>query len=171
MTCIAIQVYTGKEFTVAQKLKERLQQDIIIPAQEKLTINPNGKTSIGYEYLYPGYLLIELKEMTASIWNAIKDIPGVISILDGEVKSSELEFLKTKMYPILEVKEKTNIEQRASRVLRKTEIGLIIEKIRKNTKIIQIPARLINKAINYTETAFNEATATIPKKILKILTG
>ena len=155
MTCIAIQVYTGQEFITSQRIKQKLHMEAIVPAQKKLTLKAGGKTTIGFNFLYKGYLLVELQELTAQLYNDLKKVPGIIRIL-GKVSKDELDALKKKIYPVLEVVEKTVIEERSSRILRKTEIGNIIERIRKNKKTTLIPAMLLDKSSTYVVKIVND---------------
>lgn len=148
MACIAIQVYTGQEFAVSRKLSQKTGLSFINPARRKLTIRQDGSTSIGFVDVLKGYVLAVLPELSAELWHQIMDTFGVIRILDGKVTDEELSRITKELYPVIEISENTNIEEREERILRKTAIGNIIQRIRRNKIITTFPAKLLNKALS-----------------------
>ena len=147
MACIAIQVYTGQEFIVSQKLIRKTGMRVINPARRKLSIRNDGSTSIGFVDVLKGYVLMDVKELTESLWHQIKDTYGVIRILDGSITAEEMARIEANLYPVVEITSQTNIQEREERILRKTAIGNIIQRIKRNKVITTFPARLLNKAI------------------------
>ncbi len=147
MACVAIQVKTGQESIIAHKLKMATGLKVINPARKKITINNDGSISTGFCDLIKGYVLIEGKELTPELWHYVKKIFGVIRILEGYVTDAEQERIEKEIYPVIEVIDKTSIHNRKERVLRKTKIGDIVQRIRNNRVITTFPAKLLDKFI------------------------
>ena len=143
MICKAIYVSTGKELAVEERLKKIEGISIINPCQTKLKVNKNKKTSLSYNNLLKGYLLIEVKDLTDELYHRIKQTSGVIRILEGLITDEELNLVRDKLHPIVEIEIIALEESTTSNAISKDKVTEIIKNAK---KIYVFPLHLFKKS-------------------------
>jgi transcription termination/antitermination protein NusG len=100
-----LQVYMGSELAVEKQIWDKAElnkytkevSNVLVPVKNVISISPKGKKTILNKAIYPGYVFIQLTELTKSIHASINKIPKVSCFVsaDGEPKKlSEIDIMK-----------------------------------------------------------------------------
>jgi transcriptional antiterminator NusG len=92
----SLQVYMGAEMAVEKQIWDKASlnkytsqiSNVLVPVKNVISISPKGKKTILNKAIYPGYVFIQLKELTKEIHASINKIPKVSCFVsaDGEPK-------------------------------------------------------------------------------------
>ncbi len=85
-----IQAYSGFEKNVQKTLQERIKReemeeyfgDILVPLEEVVDFNKQGRKTITERKFFPGYVLVEMV-MSDSSWHLVKSTPRVNGFIGG----------------------------------------------------------------------------------------
>ncbi|WP_459588327.1 transcription termination/antitermination protein NusG [Corynebacterium camporealensis] len=86
-----IQCYSGYENKVKTNLDMRAQTlevedsifDVVVPIEQVLEANKDGKKKLVKKKLLPGYVLVRM-ELNDAAWSVVRDTPGVTSFVGNE---------------------------------------------------------------------------------------
>ncbi|MEX3507803.1 MULTISPECIES: transcription termination/antitermination protein NusG [unclassified Corynebacterium] len=93
-----IQCYSGYENKVKTNLDMRAQTlgvedsifEVIVPVEQVLEANKDGKKKIVKRKLLPGYVLVRM-ELNDAAWSVVRDTPGVTSFVGNEGNATEVK--------------------------------------------------------------------------------
>lgn len=112
-----VQVMSGHEKKVKKSIEESIQRQkldefvsqILVPTENVSEVK-KGQQKISEKRMWPGYLLIQMN-LTEEAWACVKDVPGVIDFLGGEVPTPLTESEVQSMHRELEDRQKGVVQK------------------------------------------------------------
>jgi transcription antitermination factor NusG len=191
-TWYALQVNSGLEFKVSELVKQivRLKRvdslvlSVLSGCRKIVRKTVAGEKSVP-QSMYPGYIFVELKEMTKPVWHFLREIPGVCKVIDSKpVEQNEIDHviqvcIDHAELEIVVEQERTQRWVQSScdqndtnckNEKKETFLQKMIQFIQKGKKqIIKIPIKIYNQAANYDQRLSGPIEEKEPHFILSII--
>lgn len=94
----SLQVYMGSELAVEKQIWDKAElnkytenvSNVLVPAKNVISISPKGKKTILHKAIYPGYVFVQLKELTKEMHASIQKIPKVSCFVSADGEPTKL---------------------------------------------------------------------------------